>query len=699
MSTPVSSAPVSSADVEAAADTTTTAAVERTTTTVPPTPVPLGVRWTETTTLAHGVKGIQGERLVQLGDELWAMVDLLDATLTFVSRDGGATFADVQIAPPQQGSTHVTGILRRPDGGYLAYGSLGTNCYSQDQLTEGYLGFQICLRSTGMTWVSDDGAAWEQIEPSGLAGPGDSVFRLIGMVSTPSGYVAAATIASLDWHSRLYTSPDGRAWTLAREMRGEGTGPMSIESLLSDGANVMVLGAEHTCAEPQSANNGYQPDVDFVFRPRVYVGTSADDLTLVPDVDVPFVQLADPNENDCAALDSFDRAQLPRVELGAQRVGDRIALVADPDPGTGDRPSEDEQASGGRRQVAFLVAGAWQATSIDQVPILDRDRTSSHVVAAPGTPTGFSIVEVDDGRRLQVHARLTADSGDGVPAFVAVEQPFVADSIGDVIGVGTTLVAIGDRTSTSGLSSTHPFQVPRDVVLWTSVETSGEPDSVCDLAPGGSCRFGDLSTVAGYPDFSGRDLAGVDLASADLGESNFDGAVLVGAVMWSATGSAASFVGADLSGAQLQYGDLGSVAGADLSGANLTDARVDDATGAILVGAVLRGTSLPLTAPTDLVGALTAGVRLELSADHEWSLGGLDLSDASIDAMFTDARTTVRIVDLAGSVLEWANFSRADLTGADVTGIDLSKTVFDDASLCPDGLPPATESYSGGCDR
>ncbi|MEZ5249124.1 MAG: hypothetical protein R2713_07915 [Ilumatobacteraceae bacterium] len=269
MSTPVSSAPVSSADVEAAADTTTTAAVERTTTTVPPTPVPLGVRWTETTTLAHGVKGIQGERLVQLGDELWAMVDLLDATLTFVSRDGGATFADVQIAPPQQGSTHVTGILRRPDGGYLAYGSLGTNCYSQDQLTEGYLGFQICLRSTGMTWVSDDGAAWEQIEPSGLAGPGDSVFRLIGMVSTPSGYVAAATIASLDWHSRLYTSPDGRAWTLAREMRGEGTGPMSIESLLSDGANVMVLGAEHTCAEPQSANNGYQPDVDFVFRPRV----------------------------------------------------------------------------------------------------------------------------------------------------------------------------------------------------------------------------------------------------------------------------------------------------------------------------------------------------------------------------------------------------------------------------------------------
>ncbi|MEZ5249125.1 MAG: hypothetical protein R2713_07920 [Ilumatobacteraceae bacterium] len=58
----------------------------------------------------------------------------------------------------------------------------------------------------------------------------------------------------------------------------------------------------------------------------------------------------------------------------------------------------------------------------------------------------------------------------------------MADSIGDVIGVGTTLVAIGDRTSTSGLSSTHPFQVPRDVVLWTSVETSGEPDSVCDLA-------------------------------------------------------------------------------------------------------------------------------------------------------------------------------------------------------------------------
>lgn len=100
--------------------------------------------------------------------------------------------------------------------------------------------------------------------------------------STPSGYVAAATLASLDWHSRLYTSPDGRAWTLAREMRGEGTGPMSIESLLSDGKNVMVLGAEHTCAEPQSANNGDQPDVDFVFRPRVYVGTSADDLTLVP---------------------------------------------------------------------------------------------------------------------------------------------------------------------------------------------------------------------------------------------------------------------------------------------------------------------------------------------------------------------------------------------------------------------------------
>lgn len=684
----------------ASAATSTTPTTEvATTTTEPPTPVPLGVRWTESTTLAQGVKGLQGTQFLSVDDELWAMVDLLDATRTFVSRDGGATFTEVQIAPAQQGSTRVTGILRRPDGGYLAYGSLGYECFPQEELTEDYVGFQICTRFRGMTWRSDDGTTWTQVEPSGLTGPGDSVFRLRSMVSTASGYVAAATIASLDWHSRLYTSADGITWNLARELRGEGTGPMSIDALLTDGTDLLLLGAEHTCAQPQASNNSFQPDVGFVYRPRVYLGTTVDDLALVPDADVPFVQLADPNETDCTALDSFDRGQLPRVELDAEVVGERLALVAVAFPGTDAEFTDEEEATGGRRQVAFLVDGTWQPTTIEGVSMLDEDHTISRVVDTPGTPAGFAIVEADRGREFQVQARVMTDTGDGSIAPLDVEHPFLADTIGDVVGAGTELLAIGDRVTREGVTNASGFQVPRDIVVWTSTATTGAPETTCDLVPGGSCRFGDLSTVDGYPDFSGRDLSGVDLAIADLGEAVFDGANLSGAVLWAASGAEPSFVGADLTGAQLQYADIGSVAGANLSGADLTEARLDDATGGVFAGAVLRGTLVPLDAPTDLTGAFTVGVRLMLDADLEWSLAGLDLTDSYIDATFTDTRTTVRIVDLTGTVLEWANLTRVDLTGTDVTGVDLSNTVFDDESLCPDGLPPTPDVYRGGCVR
>ena len=661
-----------------------------TTNTEPPAPVPLGARWQEAAPLLTGVKGLMDQQFVTVGDELWLLVDTLDYTHTLVSHDGGVTFAEVVIAPVQEGSIRISGIIRTDSGGYLAYGSRGLECFAQSQLTDGYEGFQVCTRSRGVVWLSADGTSWEQVEPGGLVAPGDAVFQLVDIVATPSGFVAAANIKSLDWHGALFTSPDGRSWTLAREMRGEGTGAMSLRAIVHDGSQLAVLGGEHSCARLQRANNSYQPDVAWVSLPRLYLGATPGDLALVPNDQLPFAD--GPTNPDCAATDSFDLAQQPRTELAMNLIGGVLTLTGVFNPGTTVEYSDEQLATGGVRQVAQWKGGAWDETVVEGMPILDDGSGWSQVVPAEG---GVAIVENRGWRAYELESAVVAPS-DGTPTPVGPEHPFLADELDAAAGAPGRLLIAGNRMSAGGVASTFTFQIPRDILVWTSEATSGPPPDTCELAPGGSCRFADLTTVDGYPNFTGMDLTGIDLAAANLGEADFTGATLTGATLWVASGDGATFDGADLSGAQAQRARLGSSVGTNFSGANLTDAVLDDASGAVLVGAVLNEARVTLKEPTDLTGAYTAGASLDLNSNYEWSLTGLDLSDTYIGPEFS-ADGLLRITDLSGSNVEWASFSDVDLTGANVAGVDLSKTAFNDASRCPSGQPPNPDVYSGGC--
>jgi uncharacterized protein YjbI with pentapeptide repeats len=185
-------------------------------------------------------------------------------------------------------------------------------------------------------------------------------------------------------------------------------------------------------------------------------------------------------------------------------------------------------------------------------------------------------------------------------------------------------------------------------------------------------------------DFSNADLSGADLSGADLRGAKLVGSRLVGAKLPGAKLNLAWIMGADFSHADLSGADLetlvvsaglqtlpqeaASFIGANLSGAKLTARfNLDD----------MRGANLShVRASADVRNQSMGLIRTEFSqanlTDANFQGAGL----ARVNFAFAKlSRANFSGADLSGADLTGADLTDADLTGANTTGTDFSNAI------------------------
>ncbi len=187
----------------------------------------------------------------------------------------------------------------------------------------------------------------------------------------------------------------------------------------------------------------------------------------------------------------------------------------------------------------------------------------------------------------------------------------------------------------------------------------------------------DWTLVAGYLIGPGANLTDANLVSSNLSDADLQGANLLYANL-----EDADLTDADLADSIPERVDL---TDANLTGATLTDATLINTTltGANLTDATLSGASLvgvisggvvgtPSSLPSDWT--LVAGYLIGPEANLNYA----DLSDANLDGVdLTSA--TISDANLSGANLTDANLTNANLDGADLTGVTWNNTT------CPDG--------------
>ena len=659
---------------------TTVVSDSTTTTEPPPEIVPLGVRWNDVGVVATDVSrslNRGSERMLVVGDDLWLMGPIHNTSYVVRSRDHGVTWQPVPVvAPPGSGEQFVTDVVAGAGGRLVATGSINSNCQVNDDAGNGYREVGLCKRDRPVLYLSDDdGATWRQIEPPAMAPPGDTTVVINGLIATVDGYAAAGTVAGPDWHVRLWSSPDGETWTLDREIRGEGS-PISARQLLTDGTNVVLRADEHPCALPGTSTDGWVLGSSWVSKFRIFSGTNIGDLALLTPAQHPFAH--DPEVIECEPLfttpEGVPNANATTVQATGAVIGGAITMLQSVQQI--DEDSVADPLTAGSQRFTQLIGGEWVVTEIDGVPI-NRD---------------VEMIDVDGAVGLFDGADSILQSADGTWSQTSPERALLIDNglVGSAWSGGAIVVA-GIVDSDRYRTEFGPPNVS-SVAIWRSVESEGDLVDPCDFQPGGSCRYVDLSTVAGYPDFAGLDLSGIDLAFADFGQADFTGANFSGATLWEVAGADATFDGANFTGARLERAQLGSAVGADFSVANVHAGDIADATAAIFAGANLQSANLTFDALPLIDGALLRHARLEQSvptdptAPYEISLAGLDLAFVSISNAFDGP--LLKVVSLDGSTLDYTTFYGVDLTAIDPTSTDLTGANVDEDAICPDGLAP-----------
>ncbi len=351
---------------------------------------------------------------------------------------------------------------------------------------------------------------------------------------------------------------------------------------------------------------------------------------------------------------------------------------------------------------------------------------------------------------------VTTIAGDGQPDPATAAQTGHGYQL-SVSPTGITVDDWGDLLVTSG-HVVYRIADAADAALWDG--TACNPSTI---HPGADLSGADLhdQNLHGC-DFTGTNLTGANLAGADLGGATFvdttvTGADLTGADLTGATshgiigspaalptgwtvahglllGASADFHLTDLSGADLTGLDLSGLdfneanltgadfTGADLSGADLSGAQVSaDFTGANLTGADLTYTQgSPNFTDADLTNVVTSGVFPDAqalppntgynvsAAFTDADLSGATLTGADLSAVSTASCTGLRSGGIVGTPttlpLGWtlrSGFlvcSGANLTGADLSGQDLSGMYLTNIDLTGADLTGAdlTSSSLGG---
>lgn len=663
------------------AGTTPSSTTSTTTTSTVPEPeiLPVGAVWTSST-----VDTVEGARysaasLSTIGDELWLTGARWNAPAAWRSTDG-VEWSPVTIeAPIDAAAVTVHGVLDRPGGGYLIWGSHARSCIANEDRGGGYRETGICRRFRPVVFLSDDGASWRRVEPPSMQPSSGSV--VLGAVRrVDDGFVAVGTHRGPDWYGMVWSSPDGETWELVRELRGA-DGPVSANEVLWDGDTLVVLAHEHPCSQNDINDNtpGWILGSAWPNHLRMYAGQDAQSLEPVDPADHPLLE--PPMPVDCAVDRAFDLSKEPYANATGSVIGGRIVLfdfTPLPGPVASDDDSGEDEEEVPRRFVT-LDGGTWVEGASEGVPR----------VGVEPIDLGGELVFVADSRRNSLTEMTTyVPNGDGTWSQRQADRQVVGDLL-TVVGFGDSVVALTflwEDPFSSFRSAADSFEF----VASSSREVTADEVVYCVPAAGEVCRQARFSGVDAYPDLSGADFGGAEVWFAELGAGDYSGASFAGAQLQGAVSDAgANFSGADFSGARLNGADLQDVAGANFAGADLTDARIGfSELPASLDGAVLVDADLDVIRGAD--GEF---------ATLEMSFAGFDLTGTNIGGPLGEGEVRLAVTDLRGAVLDRTYFYAADLTGVAVDeGVDWENVKVWDNSLCPDGLPP-TDGPIGTCVR
>ena len=172
-------------------------------------------------------------------------------------------------------------------------------------------------------------------------------------------------------------------------------------------------------------------------------------------------------------------------------------------------------------------------------------------------------------------------------------------------------------------------------------------------------------------DFRGLDLSGISAPDADFSSSVFIGVALVGADLHGAILSDANLEGADLTDSELGEANL---AGANLQGSTLVGVKLNDAD---LTGCPMKGANLT---SASLEGATLENAQLEDATLNEVSAGAAGFVGATLDG----ARLESGNFDAAsfkGASLHGASFRGSSLKDSTWTGVHGHRIQFDETEL------------------
>jgi uncharacterized protein YjbI with pentapeptide repeats len=622
-------------------------------------------------------------------DVIWLTRQRWDHTLVARSDDDGRTFTTVEVEPPPAPGagydrSTVEGIVGTGDT-LVGWGTRWIGCTVTD-LGEGQRIAESCRNERTVIHLSTDGGTtWRQLEPAAFAPAGDQNVRVFDMTYHDGRFVAGGGLRGAEWYGRIWVSPDGENWSVARDVRGE-NGSSTVTRVLSDGDDLLVRWNEHTCAfegipPTRTSAPTWGLGTDWPEDVRILVGPDTDSLVPVGSQDTPL--LPGPRDVDCGANSPFELAQQPYPNVSVALVGGAFTIVDTSPLADDDLVETDDGELFAPLRWATRTEQGWTTSLIDEAPTSSARFTSrfdpfsengrlalfDDVPGSGGPATvGPRYIVVDDAGTTASLVQLPK-----VPGGRQVD----ALRIGDVTLVALELRPVGNA---DGITYTTDPEI-----LTVARYEPGARRATCELVAGGSCRSARLELVEGYPEFTGLDLAGLDLSYADLGAADLSETVLDGAILVGAEARRATFVNTSLQNADLSRADLSDVAGADLRGARLV------------------ATDLAMSGPVTLTGAelreTTITVRYRFEQEEVpvvLSLAGLDLRTSFFAGPFLDSPPLV-ISDLRDALVnDRTTFNRTDLSTAELDGIDITSVIIDDKTICPTGFESNGE-FRGSC--
>lgn len=430
----------------------------------------------------------------------------------------------------------------------------------------------------GLLWHSIDGEAWERFDPRTVLGGRNTSVAVRAVTATPSGYLAAASVASIDGGAAatsriaVLRSADGRTWSVASFL--DDASPLAVEALHGAGDRVVLVGHRAGCARRLGFNdeNAVLPR-----SPRVWQ-----------------------SRDDGATWAAVDLAGSAAVLEPGEAVADATTC---PDPGNDPLGFQERFWAKGR--VAGLIDGRLVVLARDgsATATSDEDLSGWTIARVPG---GLPTAGPDGGNPRAPAATLLTGGPNGW--ILRSLQPR-RDASGAQLGygcdvrwwrsddAGTTWVpGIAGRplkSCSGGFLSLHDHADGSVTLLIREAPVHPNPGAAyrtslggpvsdwrsCDPGPGADCAFVTLERPGGdapvaWPgiDLAGASLTHVRLAGADLEGADLGGAVIEGDLRDARLTNAylgfatitGTLVGADLEGALL----FRTVLGGDLTGVN-----------------------------------------------------------------------------------------------------------------------------------